>query len=350
MSMNAKRIAVLLLGLAIITLAAAADDRALLQSAVVTGASPWEFDDLSRGGKIGGTNDDESEWTGIWFGRAPGEPRSPSTTVDETWLDAVLALSAERLPTLSTVTLDASGSSSSAGVILFEWDLDGDGTYDAVTHEATFETSFGQNGVHALCVRVTDLRGNTATSTPAQLEVTNREPEAAFSLQTSTISDREPAAFIDQSSDRDGEIVSWSWDFGDGTISSDVHPIHAYGVAGSYDVTLSVTDDDGATATTSQTVAVENSLPEAGFAVSSTRYASGEAVLLFDESIDPSPNGAIVHVGWDFGDGAYSAGGPSTDGTYEHVYDEPGRYLVTLYVVDDQGGLSRAQSLVTIDG
>jgi hypothetical protein len=50
-------------------------------------------------------------------------------------------------------------------------------------------------------------------------------------------------AFVDQSTDPDGHIVAWSWDFGDGTTSTEQNPTHTYAAAGTYQVTLLVTDD-----------------------------------------------------------------------------------------------------------
>ena len=52
----------------------------------------------------------------------------------------------------------------------------------------------------------------------------------------------------------DGTIVSWAWDFGDGNTSTAQHPSHSYAVPGTYTVSLTVTDDLGATGSTSQTV------------------------------------------------------------------------------------------------
>ena len=58
-----------------------------------------------------------------------------------------------------------------------------------------------------------------------------------------------PIAFSSAgSSDPDGTIVAYSWNFGDGTVSANANPSHAYTVAGAYTVTLTVTDNDGRTA------------------------------------------------------------------------------------------------------
>ncbi len=59
-----------------------------------------------------------------------------------------------------------------------------------------------------------------------------------------------------QSSDSDGTIASWSWDFGDGAMSSMQNPDHTYASAGTFSVGLTVTDNDGNSDTTSKNVTV----------------------------------------------------------------------------------------------
>lgn len=59
-----------------------------------------------------------------------------------------------------------------------------------------------------------------------------------------------------ESSDSDGTIVDYAWDFGDGSEGSGISALHSYGAAGEYTVTLTVTDDDGATESDTATVLV----------------------------------------------------------------------------------------------
>ncbi len=54
-------------------------------------------------------------------------------------------------------------------------------------------------------------------------------------------------SFTDRSRDDDGNIAHWQWDFGDGQSSAEQNPSHAYAAPGHYNVTLTVTDNDGAT-------------------------------------------------------------------------------------------------------
>ena len=73
----------------------------------------------------------------------------------------------------------------------------------------------------------------------------NQPPAASFSYLRTGLS----VSLTDTSSDADGTVTGWAWDFGDGTTSTERHPTHLFALAGTYHVNLTVTDDDGATDT-----------------------------------------------------------------------------------------------------
>jgi photosystem II stability/assembly factor-like uncharacterized protein len=81
----------------------------------------------------------------------------------------------------------------------------------------------------------------------------NRPPEASFTI----LPNRLAVSFTDTSTDPDGSVVGWAWDFGDGATSTERHPNHTYAAANTYIVSLTVTDDDGATGTGGRIIVVQ---------------------------------------------------------------------------------------------
>lgn len=100
----------------------------------------------------------------------------------------------------------------------------------------------------------------TLSPTPPGPSV-NQPPTARF---TWTVSGLTASLDGSGSDDSDGSIVSFAWDFGDGASSTDAHPVHPYATAGARQVTLTVTDDDGATGVVTHTVTVTDGTPSGG--------------------------------------------------------------------------------------
>nr|WP_240921907.1 PKD domain-containing protein [Thermococcus sp. ES12] len=88
------------------------------------------------------------------------------------------------------------------------------------------------------------------------VEPQNYPPTADFTFLPKEPKAGEEISFADKSYDRDGSIVGWSWDFGDGSTSSEAEPVHTYSSAGNYTVTLTVRDDMGGEDVRRITVAV----------------------------------------------------------------------------------------------
>ena len=63
--------------------------------------------------------------------------------------------------------------------------------------------------------------------------------------------------FLDISTDQDGNVVAWSWDFGDGNTSTEQNPTYVYATAATYNVTLTVKDDYGDTSSETKEIAIE---------------------------------------------------------------------------------------------
>jgi len=160
----------------------------------------------------------------------------------------------------TSVTLDGSASTDSDdGIASYLWtQVDGDPVYlsdpaSAVTTFSAPKTDVpGKNLKFKLTVKDHGgLQGTTDSSIYVrQNEISNNPPAAAFSYATS----RTRVTFTDQSTDGDGTIVSWFWDFGDGYTSTEQNPRHRYSGYGTYTATLTVTDDYGDRSSQSKTV------------------------------------------------------------------------------------------------
>ncbi len=144
------------------------------------------------------------------------------------------------------------------------------------------------------------------------------------------------------SSDSDGSISSYAWTFGDGATGSGVTTSYSYSASGTFSVTLTVTDDQGATGSSSQSVTVSdgttNQAPTASFT-----YACTDLGCTFDGSASSDSDGSVSSYAWTFGDSATGSGV-----TTSHTYAAAGSYSVTLTVTDDGGATGSSTQTVTV--
>lgn len=147
--------------------------------------------------------------------------------------------------------------------------------------------------------------------------------------------------FTDQSTTPTGTIVSWEWDFGDGTTSTQRNPSHTYTNTGFYTVTLIVTSSTGCTRTISRgryIRVVDGVETDFGFTVSRS-CRPPYSVTFQNQSNGP---GAITYS-WNFGNGQTSTAlNPST------VYNAPGTYTVRLNAASNFGCSGSIQKTITI--
>ncbi len=146
--------------------------------------------------------------------------------------------------------------------------------------------------------------------------------------------------------DSDGTIVNYTWDFGDGTKGYGETTTHVYSNPGTYQVTLTVKDDDGATGSDTTTAMILNqttgNLPPVAKANGPYSGLTGGEVL-FKATGSYDPDGTIVNYTWDFGDGTKGYGETTT-----HVYDTAGLYTVILTVEDNNGATGSDTTTVDI--
>lgn len=136
-------------------------------------------------------------------------------------------------------------STSYDGIISWIWDFD-----DETTSNEQNPTHIFTIGSYNITLTVFEEDGDIdiASNIIKVVAPPNSSPKADFIIDSSvSAAPNESILFEDRSEDIDGSIISWLWIFGDGASSIAQNPIHVYEETGTFDVTLTVKDDDGAT-------------------------------------------------------------------------------------------------------
>jgi len=172
--------------------------------------------------------------------------------------------------------------------------------------------------------------------------VQNQPPTANFSFTPAEPKVDEEISFKDESTDPDGatDIVSWEWDFGDGTKSTEQNPRKRYAQKKIYDVKLTVKDKAGLSNSVTKKVPVGITPPKADFTFAPAAPEVGDEVQFTDKSTD---DGQIVSWRWDFGDGT-----TSTEQNPKKKYTQPGTFKVKLTVRDNDGAESTVEKTITV--
>lgn len=136
-------------------------------------------------------------------------------------------------------------------------------------------------------------------------------------------------------------IKTWLWDFGDNTTSILQNPVHLYAGPGTYNVTLTVTNVNGCTSDTSQTIYIDRK-PLAAFTASAPDCAA-QNITFTDNST--TADGKIIKWIWAYGDGKTDT--LASNSPVSHIYANAGTDTVKLTVVTDGGctGISGGQAV-----
>jgi PKD repeat protein len=246
-----------------------------------------------------------------------------------------------------TVVFDAKDSNDPDGDIeKYEWDFDGDGTFDLERFLPSADHTYTSSGSYTVELRVTDNDGATDSATKTlTVGAANQPPQASFTFTPGNPVTGQSVSFdASASTDPDGQITSYSWDFGDGSSGSGESVTHSYQASGSYTVNLTVTDNNGTSDVESKTIGVEtaNQPPVASF-IFSPGQPSVDQIISFDASGSEDPDGRITSYSWDFGDGEGGSGMK-----INHSYRNPGDIEVTLTVTDNESASSPITKTVKV--
>jgi PKD repeat protein len=228
------------------------------------------------------------------------------------------------------VLLDASDSrDGDSGIAAYTWDL-GDG---ATASGMQVRHRYAKSGTFPVRLTVKDNTALDGSSATAALEITvNSPPEPRIVAPERACAGSEVTFRGDESSDADGEVTRYEWEFGDGQTGEGAIVLHAYERSGRYQVTLTVTDDrsvNNSQSSITQTVIV-NQPPRVK--TGPPRWVCPNDAVTFDGTASDDVDGQIIRYQWDFGDGKTAEGVTATN-----AFAKPGRYPVTLSVTDDSG-------------
>lgn len=174
----------------------------------------------------------------------------------------------------------------------------------------------------------------------------NQAPQANANGPYSASVNQSIAFSSSGSTDPDGSIASYSWNFGDGNSSAQANPSHSYTSVGNYNVTLTVVDDKGASNSATTTASVTSDGNQSPSANANGPYsATLGSSITFSSTGSFDPDGTIASYSWNFGDGNSSnLANPS------HTYSSAGSYTVSLTVTDNDGASNSASTSASISG
>jgi PKD repeat protein len=210
---------------------------------------------------------------------------------------------------------------------------------------ASTSHQYAAAGTYTVTATVTDDLGAVSTQTAVVTVVQNQPPQARLAVTPANgIAPVSVTASTAPSTDPDGTISSSTIAWGDGSISAGPVATHIYSTPGNYAITVTVTDDRGATSTASASVSViANQAPVAKLAVTPL---AGVAPVTVTASTAGSEDldGAIASTIINWGDGT-----STTAASGSHLYSKAGTYTITAIVKDDRGATSTASATVTVN-
>ncbi len=297
----------------------------------------------------------DPQWR-VFFGNDPKcTPATPCT-----WLASALALNpgggapppnqppiAAFTPTCSGLdcTFTSTSSDPDGSITAYSWSF-GDGGTSAAQSPSH---SYTAEGTYTVRLTVTDNQDATSfTETSVTVRRINLPPVASFIKTCSLLT----CTFTSTSSDPDGSITAYAWSFGDGGTSTVPNPSHSYTSGGTYTVWLTVTDDQGATSTTSQSVTVipPNSPPVVNAGPDATAFTG--LLYSFSWSFSDANNNGPWSYRIDWGDGSTTTGSKTSQGTFSsgHTYVIllPRSFTIRVTVTDAAGASGSDTKVVQV--
>jgi len=227
-------------------------------------------------------------------------------------------------------------------IVEYAWDFDGDGTLDKFGQSVT--NIFADKGTFVTTLTLTDSDDNQVRS---EVTVQIGSPGIHAKINADPITGVVPLTVkFDASASTyfDGSIISYLWDFGDGTPKrQDASKIsYKYTKIGTYTASVTVVGNDGKRATEKQIITVQNVPVKACFTLNRKESPAPADIVLNANCT----SGTIQKYNWDLdGDGLFNdVTGPQVS----KIFTDPGTYTVGLEVTDTQGIVDTLTDTITI--
>lgn len=206
----------------------------------------------------------------------------------------------------------------------------GDGQTLTTTSGGMVYHTYSTPGSYFVSLSVSDASGCSSNSSNVSHYVSVNGPKAAFSNYGTTFHMDVPIQFYNQTNYYNSYNTTYQWDFGDGSASTDYYPSHIYTKPGNYTITLIAHNPGtGCSDTVSHTITIVYF--NANFSMTPSYVNSFSCSPVRVYFMNTSNDYAAVS--WDFGDG-FTCGNINAP---SHIYDNPGKYLVQLFVTGNNG-------------
>ncbi len=236
---------------------------------------------------------------------------------------------------LDTIKFTDESADSDGSVTLWNWNFDDETTSNLKnpTHKYT------DNGKYSVTLTVTD-DDDTSDSVTIDILVSNIPPTANFSYNPINPTNIDNIQFTDTSNDPDGTITTWNWNLGDNTDNSGKTIKHIYTTTGTYQISLTVTDNDGATNTKKTTITIKGNKPPIQPTINGPKYGQKNKLYTFTiNSSDPDKDNIRYILTWD-DETSYENTSiylPSnTPYNFSHRWTTPGAYKIKAYTSDNK--------------
>ncbi len=245
----------------------------------------------------------------------------------------------------STITLAATGSDPDGDTLTYAWDLDGDGVFETAGQSVPF-TGLDGPATKTVSVRVSD--GDKTATASVDVTVTNVAPTASLDVQSTAV-EGATVTGTGSATDPGADTLTYAWSVTKDGVAyasgTGTHPSYVPNDNGTYALTFTATDDDGASDSVTKETVVSNAAPVATLSPAPATVPEGATVTLTGSALDGG-SGDVVTTAWTVTkNGLPFASGTGTSISY--TTDDNGTYVVTFTATDDEGGTGTATATTT---